>query len=242
MGEVSVMWKKIWQWIKKGWQRLFGRSKSTGVSTPSVAPERESAPRAPLSDSDIEFLFTQLLEGVSHGWQSHRVQKFFEQSQERVSFVQWVNWLQGFGGRVLASGVPNLELARRLELLAIQTQYLEKGWAEVGAVAYAIASQLLQQPSQGVMQENNSLAAGVQDPAWSSLPPPNAANLEEGQEVLTLEQLVERMTEKPELRKAIAQQAGIESEDPQTIVQALVQTLLAQQQQGPPPEDSPSND
>ncbi|MCW6038325.1 hypothetical protein K4A83_18890 [Spirulina subsalsa FACHB-351] len=234
------MWHKIWQWIKKAWQRLFGRSTSTGVSTSLVTPESEPAPSSPLSDSDLEFLFTQLLEGVSHGWQSHRVQKFFEQSQERVNYVQWVNWLQGFGGKVLASGAPNLELARRLELLAVQTQYLEKGWAEVGAVAYAIASQLFQRESQGVVWEYDGPDVGVSEPGLSSLP--FTPDVGEGQEVLTLEQLVERMTEQPELRNAIAQQAGIESDDPQAIVQALVQTLLAQQQQITPPEDSQGNE
>lgn len=214
------MLQKLWQWLKSLFQRLFNPSKAAPVP---VSPPDTPPPPKPLTDIDIEFLFTQLLEGVVHGWQSHRIQKFFEQSEDRISFVDWVNWLERFGQRVLDSPTYNLELARRLDLLARQAQYLENGWAEVAAVSAAISSQLFQRQIQGDVWEY--------DGPDGEMPPGPAPHLAGGQEVMTLEQLLERMTEDADLRQAIAQQVGIESDDPQILIQALVETLMQQQQE-----------
>jgi hypothetical protein len=91
----------------------------------------------PLSDTDYEFLYTQLLEGVTHGWQQPRVLRFFESLGDRGSQAEWVGWLRRFGDRLLASPVPNNELAARMVQLG------QMGCGEISDVSYEIGMQLL---------------------------------------------------------------------------------------------------
>jgi hypothetical protein len=43
-------------------------------------------PPPPLTDTDYEFLFTQLLERVAHGWQQARVLRFFEKLYDHLYY------------------------------------------------------------------------------------------------------------------------------------------------------------
>ena len=69
------MLKQIWQWLKGLFQRLFGggtspssasRKRSLVASGFSAETSETEAP-PPLSDSDYEYLFMQLVEGVALG-------------------------------------------------------------------------------------------------------------------------------------------------------------------------------
>ncbi len=90
-----------------------------------------------LSDPDHEYLFMQLLEGVTHGWQQPRVIKFFQRVKQRAPKSQWVTWLNGFGYRLLNSNDPNEELARKM----IQLGELDCG--EVTTLAGEFGHQIL---------------------------------------------------------------------------------------------------
>ncbi|MDB9496617.1 hypothetical protein PN441_03625 [Spirulina major CS-329] len=142
------MLNAFWNWLKRLWQRLTGRRTSP---PPAPVPPTPTAPQ-PLSATDYEFLFTQLLEGVSHGWTAPRIEKFFDQVSDRTTLTDWVNWLLGFGQSAIASPHPNLELARRLDLLARQTQNIPN-ISEIGAVSNAISTQLMLRQSGGVVWE-----------------------------------------------------------------------------------------
>ncbi|NEO28607.1 MAG: hypothetical protein F6K03_17450 [Kamptonema sp. SIO4C4] len=85
------MLQKLWQWLKTLWKRLFSRSPKPNASVrEEQSPETETS-LPPLSDTDLEFLFNQLLEGVANGWQEQRVKRFFEQTEDRVSWEDWWN-------------------------------------------------------------------------------------------------------------------------------------------------------
>ncbi|MGF1673545.1 MAG: tetratricopeptide repeat protein, partial [Rivularia sp. (in: cyanobacteria)] len=90
-----------------------------------------------LTNSDLEFLFTQLLEGVYQGREQHWAQKWLQNIEHRVSQQRWLEWLQDFGNKILASSAPNHELASRM----VDLGELEIG--EIGDVAYDIGIQLL---------------------------------------------------------------------------------------------------
>ncbi|MEA5599310.1 CHAT domain-containing protein [Rivularia sp. UHCC 0363] len=102
-----------------------------------------------LTNSDLEFLFTQLLEGVNQARGQHWAQRWLQNLEHRVSQQRWLEWLQYFGNKLLASAAPNHELASRM----VDLGELEIG--EIGDVAYDIGVQLLtrnakQQPAYSI--------------------------------------------------------------------------------------------
>ena len=215
------MFKKLWQWLKN-LVGIFAFSRPEPPKLEAIASPQENNPpeppsSPPLSDSDYEFLFNQVLEGVAHGWQAPRVKQFFEQTQDRITFTQWVNCLLKFGQRMVNAPQSDRELARRLDLLARQTQNLP-GIMEIGVASLSISQQLLRQTPQGEVWEYDGpdLAAD----ATGSQP----ANV-----VFTLEELHAKLTEDANFRQAIAQQLGINSDDPMVILQAITHQIMQQQ-------------
>ncbi|WP_228059876.1 CHAT domain-containing protein [Plectonema radiosum] len=100
--------------------------------------EMQTARELPeLTNSDLEFLFTQLLEGVYQGREQHWAKRWLQNIEHRVSQQRWLEWLQDFGNKILASSAPNHELASRM----VDLGELEIG--EIGDVAYDIGIQLL---------------------------------------------------------------------------------------------------
>jgi hypothetical protein len=124
------MLKQLFRAISQWWRKLFGKRKSANSA------ERLAAVR-PLEDAEFEYLFLQLLEGVTHGWQQPRVAVFFSKIKNRASKAEWLTWLRGFGDRLLASGAPNYDLADRM----LQLSQLDCG--EIGDVSGEIAYKLI---------------------------------------------------------------------------------------------------
>lgn len=238
------MLERIWQWLKQLFQRLFGGTSSGGrLSDPSrplsrsqgEIDEKPPTPK-PLEDSDYEFLFMQLLEGVTHSWQQDRVVRWFEDLKERAPISAWVSWLQRFGERVTGSPALNQELGARMVNLG-QMIHPVPSLQDVGAVSYEIGRQLLLRETSGVIWEYEGPDA---NPA--SAPPPPAFPAQ-GQkmpqeamqtETITLDELFERLQQDPYLLQTIAQQLGIETNDPQAIVRELINQFNAM---GQPPTD-----
>jgi hypothetical protein len=98
------MFKGIWRSVLKWW-----RSGTTPQKALTAA-----ADLPPLADPDYEYLFMQLLEGVSHGWQQPRAIEFFRKIKQRAPKSQWIAWLNTFGPQAVSSSSPNEELARRM--------------------------------------------------------------------------------------------------------------------------------
>ena len=128
------MFKQIWQWLVRWFRRLFGNGRSRNSTPP---PHQEPLP--PLSDADMELLFTQLLEGVHQQRGQAWAHKWLKNIENRVPTERWVEWLRRFGKRLLASPVPNKEIAARM----VQLGELRIG--EVGDVAHEIGMQLFAQ-------------------------------------------------------------------------------------------------
>jgi hypothetical protein len=100
------MFKGIWRPVSKWWQSLVGTTPKKALAASADLP--------PLTDPDYEYLFMQLLEGVSHGWQQPRAIEFFRKIRQRAPKSQWINWMNAFGDRAVNSPTPNEELARRM--------------------------------------------------------------------------------------------------------------------------------
>lgn len=247
------MLRRIWQWLVQLFRRLFGGGTSSQSSSyrnrnnsaSSRSREGMSAQEAPppLADSDYEYLFRQLLEGIAHRWQQERVVQWFEALKGRITYGEWVAWLRRFGDRVLASPTPNNELGMRLAILGEQLQSTPS-LQEIGYVAYDIGRQLLNRDS------SSAVVWEYEGPDVEAVaPPPNQISQEqeslqifpayeggtlgsEGEEqtseesaaveTITLEELLERMEQDPYLVQMLAQQLGIETNDPQVIIQELI--------------------
>lgn len=234
------MLKRIWQWLKGLFRRLFGggtssqsssyRNRIHSSSSRSHEGMREQKVLPPLADSDYEYLFRQLLEGVGHGWDQQRVSRWFEGLQERITEADWIAWLRRFGERVLASAAPNDELAMRLVHLADQVHSIPS-LHELGNVAYQIGSQLLNRDSSGAIWEYEG------PDGLTTQPFPDLVSLEPddeqtspdapGTETITLDELLVRLQQDPNLIQIIAQQLGIETNEPQVIIQELLDQFSA---------------
>ncbi|MDJ1185653.1 tetratricopeptide repeat protein [Roseofilum casamattae] len=265
-----VIWRKIWrslrtrfsQWWRKIWQFL----------RPKTDRDRHFSTRAPgaipLSYSHYEFLFHQLLEGVAtEGWQQTEINDFFRQWRDRTTELEWFRWLERFGERVLASPVPNLELARRM----VQFSQIAEGnlaWraGEIGSAL--LARSRVEQPRER-QPENAAPITPPTEPdtpleeslqpikSSAKLPPPDtlstpsttkAPPLVTAPEIpdekpaaipslKSLEGVLSLLNYRPQMTQALAKQMGIESSNPEQILQQLqvrawIKSSLKHQQQG----------
>ncbi|HBE19881.1 MAG TPA: hypothetical protein DEG17_22905 [Cyanobacteria bacterium UBA11149] len=210
------MFKKIWQWLKNLVRKILGKKSEI---SPTIT---ETATLAPLEDADCEFFFRQLLEGVAHGWQTPRIVKFFEGMKARVTNAQWVEWLNRFGEKVLASKTQNRELAMRMVQLGEMTQSIPS-IQDISTTALEIGRQLLTRDHSGVVWEYEG------PDAKPRIPPPQRAEITSEDipedEVITVEELFTRLQQNPDLVQLIAQQFGIETNDPQVIIDAVIEQL-----------------
>ncbi|MBW4633539.1 MAG: hypothetical protein KME30_17070 [Iphinoe sp. HA4291-MV1] len=217
------MLKRLIQWLKKFLQRLFG-----GNQTPAKARENlHKEPPPPLSDTDLEFLFTELLEGVHQARGQTWAQKWLDNIEHRVSEERWVEWLQRFGARLLASPTPNNELASRM----VQLGELDVG--EVGNVAYDIGMQLLARAGGEPIWEYDGPDVVEQTPGTTQTQNEQqevieVENLPEGEyQTITLDQLFVLLQQDQDLRNQVSLQLGIQTDDPQVIFQALLDQFQA---------------
>ncbi|MTJ52295.1 tetratricopeptide repeat protein [Anabaena sp. UHCC 0253] len=119
------MLRRIWQWLKRFWRRIF-------VKKPTSAPV-EVKPARRLTDTEYEALFFRLLAEVEQGLTRAGVKGLL--ATNGVAETELIIWLRGFGERLLVADAPNQELGRRLVLLR------DLGM-DLGEVAYQIGVQL----------------------------------------------------------------------------------------------------
>ena len=206
---VHQMFKRLIQWLKKFFRQFGGKQ--------NLTPSREQVPKAvipPLTDTDLEFLFTELLEGVHQIKGQTWAQKWLHNLEHRVSTQQWLEWLNRFGDRLLASSKPHNELAARLVQLG------ELGVGEIGNLSYDIGMKVLtRNPGEPIWEydgpdavENNPLI--IADPE---------ENLPDGEyKTVTLDELLIMLRQDENLCQQISQQLGIETNNPEEIIEVLV--------------------
>lgn len=218
------MLQRLIQWLKKFFQRFGGKQTST------IRENVRKQPPPPLSDADLEFLFTELLEGVHQARGQAWALKWLHNIEERVPIERWKEWLRRFGERLLASPTPNNELAYRM----VQLGELEVG--EVGDEAHNIGMQLLTRNQSEPIWEYDG-----PDFELKTTAPPNISDRQlesatqlstpEGEfQSISLEQLFVMLQQDENLRLEVAQQLGIETKDPEVIVQALLNQFYTDNQ------------
>ncbi|MEH1795601.1 hypothetical protein CDG79_31380 [Nostoc sp. 'Peltigera membranacea cyanobiont' 232] len=218
---VQQMLKRLFQWLKKLFQSLFGGKQTTSKSRGNI--QKEPAP--PLSDTDLEFLFTELLQGVHQARGEVWAQKWLHNIEHRITTEDWVEWLERFGEKLLASPTPNNEIAARLVQLG------ELNIGEIGDVAHSIGMQLLtRNQGEPIWEYEGPDAISTTLPSEPTAPTSESAdapqNPPEGEyQTVTLEELFVMLQDDENLRQQIAQQLAVETDDPQVLVQALIEQL-----------------
>lgn len=238
------IWKSFMRWVRK----TFG----TGISKPSHRVVTAELP--PLDDTDREYLFMQLLEGVAHGWQQPRAVSFFNKIRHRVRKSDWLEWLDRFGNNLLNAPVPNYELAGRM----VQLSQLDCG--EICDLAGDYGVKLLDRQAEEspgdflpIMEfattdeahpfgtsYGGSVDSSEQE--FDDLPPelltiddaplPQAQIEVDATETreITLEEFSAMLHKDPDLVAELAAQFGIETTDPQAIVNAVIAQMQQQVQ------------
>jgi hypothetical protein len=203
---------RIWQKIVQFFQSLFGRNGRKSSKSSLKTIKQQIQPPKPLENADYEFLFMQLLEGIAHGWQQPRVEKFFAELDDRTTEAQWVQWLSKFGEKLLASPAPNQELALRMLTLG------DMGCGEISNTASEIGLQLLQRQEKPIIQTpQNSPASPT-----LFLAVDEAGNISDQPQTISLEQLWELLQQDPELVQQMATLLQIDSNNPEVIIRALL--------------------
>ncbi|MGK7930316.1 MAG: tetratricopeptide repeat protein [Microcystaceae cyanobacterium] len=213
------LFKRFWNWLTA----LIGK----WVGIPTAATKKNRGTEKTFSDTDYEFLFFQLLEGVAHGWHGGRIVRFFEQLGEQGKSRYWVAWLNRYQEKVLNSAVPNLQLAARMMRLGELSNAFPKV-EPIGKTAYDIGRQLYVRQSNSAIWEYEG--PDVETPAAiPKFEPATAEN--QGMETLTLEELMARLQEDEQLGSQLAQQLGLsEGTDTQTVIDTLVAQFTQSQQ------------
>ena len=244
------MLKKIWQSFMRWFRKLSKQGATRSVERVTAAE------LPPLDDTDREYLFMQLLEGVAHGWQQPRAIGFFNKIRQRVRKSEWLEWLDRFGNSLVQSPVPNYELAGRMVQLA------ELDCGEIGDLAGSYGAKLLNRQAEEFadllpIMEFDTLAAGSASPfeQFPEIPeellidndpmdsPPSQSfasqsddeNAPSETREITLEEFSAMLHKDPSLVAELAEQFGVETTDPQEIVELVIAQM--QQQVQPPSGD-----
>ena len=266
------MLKKVWQsfvrWFRKLFKQKAVRSIVRGASLKENRASTIELP--PLDDTDREYLFMQLLEGVAHGWQQPRAIGFFNKIRQRVRKSDWLEWLERFGNNLVEAPVPNYELAGRL----VQLGQLDCG--EIGDLAGEYGTRLLSRQAEEfsggmlpIMEFDTFHSLAVEDAQFDlnddrqfaelplellidndptpSPPPRSFAHQPEADATaetreITLEEFSAMLQKDPDLVAELAEQFGIQTTDPQEIVNIVISQMQQQVQISgdlTPPTDVP---
>jgi tetratricopeptide (TPR) repeat protein len=232
------MINQIWRWLKKLWFSLFGYDRRRNThhswegkvnSLKTGVKPRTSSHSNSIKDQDLAFLFNQLLEGVVNGWQENRIEQFFEKLEPKINIETWLEWLQKYRNKLLASPTPNCQLAARMIILGEMTASLPFV-RPVGDLAYQIGEELLDS------SHDNSLVNSVRShlPITNgqkdltnhiSLQPSNSndnTNIQ-GENSLSLAEILHLLQNDLNFAHSTADKLGLYTTDPGMIMEKLIQ-------------------
>ena len=227
--------RKLWRAIENFFTRLLGGQGGKG--------KVQAIESVPLTDTDYEFLYMELLDGVAHGWHEGRILRFFEKLGDRGRQKDWVEWLELFGTRLQSSASLNQILATRMIRLGELARAFP-GIERIGEASYEIGYQLYSKETATLIWE---YAGEDEAPGSYSLPQPPENLLYSGEtsdfngndpenpqlETLTLDELFDRLQNDSTLAGQMAEQLGIENKDAESIIDSLIAQFSSQEGKNP---------
>jgi hypothetical protein len=206
-------------------KRLFSLSKTSGAKKTAI----QLLP--PLEDADYEYLFLQLLEGVAHGWQQDRILRFFRVLGDRGKSDLWIDWLNRYQEKLAKAPTIDNNLAMRM------VQMGERHGGDLGDLAHGIGMKMLtgfqiEDVFTTIADEFESQPLIITDPE-PLIPLETETETTENQDptqTVSLNELLTMMQMDGNLRKQVANQFGIESDDPVQIIEELIEKLQISQE------------
>jgi tetratricopeptide (TPR) repeat protein len=223
------MLKKLWQWLKNLWYKIFGsgernRTKTSSQSLRARFGKQQSltSDSTPAQDQDLEFLFNQLLKGVINGWQNTRIEKFFHKLEHRITIEEWLDWLQRYERKLLSSSAPNYQLAVRMIALGkviANVNFLKP----IAKLSSEIGEKLLDQHG------NNSLVESLRSHLLS---PPSSSELNQSYNSSLQEttsnsgEIFFLLQQDHEFAAKIARKLGLQTINPDVIINKLLEVKV----------------
>jgi tetratricopeptide (TPR) repeat protein len=118
------MLTQLFQALNQFFKHPINHKSSPSFKTAGVSEVAQPLPE--LTNADLEFLFTQLLEGVQQGRGKQWAIEYLQRMENRISVERWINWLVMFGEKLLLSPQANRQLA---------TQMIQLGQLGIGKVS-----------------------------------------------------------------------------------------------------------
>ena len=224
------MLRRLIKWIKCCFQGLFGKQQKSSRLEGKILLQNPP----PLNDTDLEFLFTELLEGVHQAKGQSWAIKWLQNIEHRVPLERWLQWLEGFHDILMASTSTNDELASRM----VQLGELDIG--DLSDYTHAIGMDLLTRNQKELIWEyeppdysTQKMIRSINDFEFSRDniftsedtigKADECKSLLEGEyQTVTLEELFSMLRQDKKLCQQISQQLGIDKEDPEKIIQELI--------------------
>ncbi|BAQ65956.1 tetratricopeptide repeat protein [Geminocystis sp. NIES-3709] len=169
-----------------------------------------------VKDSDLEFLFHQLLQGVANGWQENRIEQFFEKLTPRITVEIWLDWLQRYRNQLMASPAPHYHFAARMIILGEVTASLPF-LRPVGDLAYEIGTELLNR------RQNNPIVESLRSRLNQDTENDPDKDLELTESASSLGDVLSLLQNNPEFAENTAKELGINTVDPGMIMEKIVQ-------------------
>jgi hypothetical protein len=205
-------------------KRLFSLSKTSGAKKTAIQP------LPPLEDADYEYLFLQLLEGVAHGWQQDRILRFFRVLGDRGKPDLWIDWLNRYQEKLAKAPTIDNNLAMRM------VQMGERQGGEMGDLVHSIGMKMLtgfqiEDVFTTIADEFESQPLIITDSEPPSTLETETETIDQDPtQTVSLNELLTMMQMDSNLRIQVANQFGIESDDPVQIIEQLIEKLQISQE------------
>ncbi len=204
------MIKKLWQWVKGSEDSILGdQEQEIPEDYPNSSRDKKTPSNSYVKEENLEYLFSQLLEGVSKGWTENRIEQFFQALEPKITIEIWLKWLHKYRHKLLNSHAPNYHLASRMIILGELTATLPF-LRPVGDLAYEVGQEILHRTDGDL--EIESLSPDSEKDAQGNSPQP----------LTSLADILELLQKNTQFAEEMAQKLGLKTTDPGIIMEKLI--------------------
>jgi len=206
------MIRKLWQWVKGSEDTILeDQEEEIAKDDGELTEKNRLKSQLAVKDETLEYLFNQLLEGVSKGWTENRVEQFFQTLEPKITVERWLKWLHRYHDKLIKSYAPNYHLASRMIILGELTASLPFV-RPIGDLAYEVGQEVLHRTDGNL--EIKSLS---QDAEGNS-------EDESGESLTSLADVLSLLQKDEQFAQEMAQKLGLNTTDPGIIMERLIET------------------
>ncbi len=122
--------------------KWFNKQSSSSSKKQEESQQYSQLINSALTESDYEFLFNQLLDGVAHGWHLGKIIKFFSNLEPRSNVTQWIDWVEKFEKKISYSPDPSQKKVGAIMMRFGELTKPNDDLQKLGTLFYRIGNQL----------------------------------------------------------------------------------------------------